>query len=325
MAAPAATLFKIKGRWNGRSYKMVRPLGSGANGQVYLVQENGRKYALKLSTDATGIALEYRLLKQLQTQLQYTASRSVQGLRLGPFVSDLDDCVTDSGQPVFFYAMEYIPGIPASVYVREKGPSAVCGILLQLLAFLQQLHDMGYAFGDLKAENVLVNPITGEVRLVDFGGVSRFGEAIRQYTEWYDRASWNVGSRRADRQYDLFAAAMLIVDLLQPNGKNKLASATGQKDWGTVRRLLSGHPFARCWLPVVEKAWRGGFHSADEMRRAAVRVKAAETGGAWRKRASRFYKKIDRELEREWDWSHWAAIGSVVLWMSMILRLFMIK
>ncbi|MFC4767561.1 protein kinase domain-containing protein [Effusibacillus consociatus] len=322
MGAHAVTSSDVRGRWNGRSYRIIRTLGSGANGQVYLALENNRKYALKLSTDATGIALEYRLLRQLQNKLQSGGTNTVQGFRLGPFVSDLDDAVMEDGKQVFFYTMEYIAGIPVSSYIRDIGFTAIRSIALQLLDFLQQLHEIGYAFGDLKAENVLVNPITGEVRLVDFGGATRLGEGIRQYTEWYDRATWHTGSRRAESGYDLFAAAMLLVKLLLPDTQKIIPGRSG---FIKIRKHLSQSPATRAWLPMLEKAWRGGFRNARQMRVAVLQIPVSDREGKGSKGTGRFFRKIDRELSREWDWSHWLVIGSAVLSMSMVLRLFMVK
>lgn len=316
----------VKGRWNGRLYQIIRPLGAGANGKVYLVLENGRKRALKMSSDPTGIALEFRLLKQLQRQFQHTSANSVRGLPLGPFVSDLDDTTAENGQTVFFYAMEYIAGVPASRYAQEKGEEAVRRIVVQLLRFLRQLHDAGYAFGDLKAENVLVNPLTGRVCLVDFGGATRFGEGIRQYTEWYDRAYWHKGSRRADHGYDLFALAMLIVQLLAPDARD---FAAGRQGWAKIKQRLAQKPSGRVWLPLLEKAWRGEFGSALEMYGAVMNWerKAEILRGTQhlRRQAGRFYRTMDRGLSRDWDWSHWTVVASAVLFLSVILRLLMIK
>lgn len=311
----------LTGRWNGRCYEMIRSLGAGANGRVYLVREKQQKYALKISSDPTGIALEYRLLQQLQAKVPQSSTQRVQGMRLGPLVFELDDCVTDDGTQAFFYTMEYIAGIPVDVYVRQKGVSAVRHIMKQILTFLHHLHELGYAFGDLKAENLLVDPVTGAVRLIDFGGATRFGEGIRQYTEWYDRAYWRSGSRRADRGYDLFAAAMLLVELLLPEAK-KISG--GRAGFASVRKQFLNSQKIRMWLPWLEQAWKGNFRLASQMILAMPRfpLSGDETGS---RRAGGFFQKVGQELGREWDWSDWLAVGSVVVCMTMILRLIMVK
>lgn len=310
----------ITGRWNGRSYRIIRSLGIGANGKVYLVGENDRQYAIKISRDAAGVALEYRLLRQLQAQQQNGVEYSVQGSRLGPFVYDLDDFPGDGGKPVHFYTMEYIPGIPITSYVREKGRSEIGRLFQQLLNYLRQLHRLGYAFGDLKAENVLVNPLSGELRLVDFGGATRFGEGIRQYTEWYDRAYWNAGSRRADIQYDLFAAGMLMLRLLLPEAQR---IDVGRGGFRKIRRLLQQSPEMQPWQGVLERAWRGNYRDASEMLRAVSFVKSS----GWKTHQGipgRVHKQVNR-TEADWDWSHWVAVGSAVLCLAMILRVFMVR
>ncbi|BCJ87392.1 serine/threonine protein kinase [Effusibacillus dendaii] len=311
----------VYGRWNGHAYQLIRLLGTGANGTVWLAQENGRSYALKISTEPTAISLEYRLLKQLQENSPPDIF-TVQGSRLGPFVYDLDDYTSADGQLHYFYVMEYIAGVPAHLDSKRSDGTAACQIVCRLLFFLQQLHQKGVAFGDIKADNVLVNPRNGEVRLVDFGGVTRFGESIRQFTEWYDRAYWQAGSRRADRQYDLFSVALLWIQLLCP-GIDKIRGG-GVRGFQRIKRTLAANGLKNC-IPILEKTWKGGFQDADEMREAVQQAAASHVQPKFRKKVGRFYRKWDDVLEKDWDWTHWTVVGSVAVCMSVILRLIMIK
>ncbi|GAE94211.1 serine/threonine-protein kinase YabT [Gracilibacillus boraciitolerans JCM 21714] len=83
---------------------------------------------------------------------------------------------------------------------------------------LQVLHNEGYVFGDLKIENLIVTRKPARLRWVDVGGTTLRGRAIKEYTEFYDRAYWQYGSRKAEPGYDLFALAMIILRVYYPNG-----------------------------------------------------------------------------------------------------------
>lgn len=312
----------IQGRWNGRSYRVIRRLGVGAVGTVYLVQERDRKFALKISQDANGIALEYRVLQLLQQQIPNEPPERVRGQRLGPFVSDMDDLTLDDGRFVFFYTMEYIAGVPAAVFAKQKGMTAIQQVAVQLLTFLKHLHVLGYAFGDLKADNVMVHPLTGMARMIDFGGVTKFGEGIRQYTEWNDRGYWHRGTRRADCQYDLFAVAMLIVQLLLP----QLQWAAGEeRGLEPIRKLLSVKKETKVWLPVIETAWQGGFRDAGHMLQAILSLRMPVLSIRFTERMRRILAFIDREMTREWDWTHWLLTGMAGLCLAVLLRLLMVQ
>ena len=73
---------RIVGKWNKNEYKIIKELGSGANGMVYLVQNNSRPFALKLSDNGTSIISEMNTLKSFS---------KVQGSALGPSFFEADD------------------------------------------------------------------------------------------------------------------------------------------------------------------------------------------------------------------------------------------
>ena len=47
------------------------------------------------------------------------------------------------------------------------------------------------------------------------------GRAIKEFTEFYDRGYWGLGSRKADPAYDLFAVAMIMINAVYPKRFNK--------------------------------------------------------------------------------------------------------
>src|SRR5690554_6415703 len=90
---------KIVGKWNKNSYTIIRQLGYGAAGTVYLAACHSGFVALKVAPDTMSITSEVNVLRQ------FTQSK-VQAPRLGPSFYDADDYVTEKG--VFpFYTMEY--------------------------------------------------------------------------------------------------------------------------------------------------------------------------------------------------------------------------
>lgn len=53
----------IVGKWNNHSYKIIRQLGKGANGVVYLADSKRGRVALKVSDDSLSITSEVNVLK----------------------------------------------------------------------------------------------------------------------------------------------------------------------------------------------------------------------------------------------------------------------
>lgn len=243
----------LTGIWNRRRYVVERKLGEGANGWVFLVRSGMNRYALKIGMDAIDIQSEANVLRKVSATE-------------GPFHSwlvDVDD-IRLGGMLRSFYVMKYVPGVHIRSFVRKKGEAWLPVAGLRLLQRLNALHRMGLVFGDLKQENVLVSGFA-EVGLVDFGGVTPMGQAVKQFTELYDRWFWNAGSRTADEGYDLFAFAILVLQLLEEAHQAPFLSAhvgPDQRNARSIHRLrdtLLAHPAGRVYAPFLWKALTGSF------------------------------------------------------------------
>ena len=100
----------IKGKWNGKEYKIRRLIGSGENGTVYLVESNQGLYALKLSAESLEISHEIKMIMRLN---------KAQGSSLGFSVFDIDD-FTYHGEVYTFYVMPYRQGASIERYLEKK-------------------------------------------------------------------------------------------------------------------------------------------------------------------------------------------------------------
>jgi len=198
----------ITGRWERNSYTVIRSLGQGGTGKVYLVRAgDGSLRAMKVSADLTGITHEHRMLTFL--------NRRAGPNRLGaiPRVYELDDF--QEGGTVYHYIItQYCPGKNLSKYMGRLGNGDAAAIGLQIIESLELLHSSGLILGDLKPSNVLYEPRTKRVFIIDYGSVSVKGQNLKQYTPGYDRASWGAGSRIADEKFDIFALGVLLAGLL---------------------------------------------------------------------------------------------------------------
>lgn len=248
---PAGT--QIVGKWNGGSYRIERGLGKGANGKVFLVRRGGSAYAMKIGADALDLQAEANILKKLS---------AMEG-SFRNFLADVDD-FEEKGRDIPFYVMKYVEGRQLQNYVAAKGREWFPLVGLRLLEKLRELHTKGFVFGDLKRENVLVAGY-GHVELVDFGGVTPMGKAVKQFTEMYDRAYWNAGERSADMGYDLFSFAILCVHVC---GRPKpIFSKTVLPQNRSVDNLLEElrqDSFCAPYLPFLTKALTGQYPSSQE-------------------------------------------------------------
>lgn len=145
-------------------WKLVRELGSGGMGRVWLAARDDDQYrvevALKLIDFARRgdlISAQIRLERQILADLDH------------PQIARLvDGGMRDNGTP--WYAMEYVRGLPLDQYCREVDPSLRERLrLIEMIArVVHHAHTRLVVHRDLKPSNILVDE-NGIPHLLDFG------------------------------------------------------------------------------------------------------------------------------------------------------------
>jgi hypothetical protein len=151
-------------------YRVVRPLGIGGMGQVYLAEEVdlGTPVALKLvSSPLLGSA-------EARGRLQREASRAAQ-LRFHPHIATVLQLMEleVKERPVTVLAMEYVSGRSAS-QVLSDGPVPIeraVGWALQVARAMEFAHERGVVHCDLKPANLQIEERASDdhVKVLDFG------------------------------------------------------------------------------------------------------------------------------------------------------------
>lgn len=242
----------IRGKWHHHEYTIVRKIGEGVVGTVYLVRGKGQNLALKISEQSHSITIEVNVLKSVQ---------KVQGNRLGPLIVDVDDWESPNGRSYSFYVMEYVQGENIVSFIKRNGPEWIGAFIFQLLDQLIILHDQKWVFGDLKVEHILIESSPPKLRLIDFGGTTKFDRAIKEFTEFYDRGYWQLGSRKAEPSYDLFSLVLVFIHLF--HGRQ---FPRGSDPKRTLFTKLKGIPALKVYEPIFKKALLGRYTNGREMK-----------------------------------------------------------
>ncbi|MDX5475240.1 MAG: protein kinase family protein [Bacillaceae bacterium] len=244
----------VFGKWHKNQYTIIDTLGYGATGYVYLaLDKNAKHVALKLSDNSLAITSEVNVLKHFS---------KVQGFALGPSLIDVDDWEKKHAkQAISFYVMEYLKGENFLQFVSQRGHEWIGVLSLQLLTDLEALHNEGWVFGDLKPDNLIVTNVPAKVRMLDVGGTTIKGRAIKEFTEFFDRGYWGLGSRKAEPTYDLFSVAMIMINACYPRRFQK--DGTGVKQ---LKNAVARHPWLHKHERVIVSALEGKYSSALEMK-----------------------------------------------------------
>lgn len=248
----------IIGKWQQTRYTIVKQIGMGMIGTVYLCKAKGRLVALKMSTQQMQMTTEVNVLKMLN---------EVQDSHLGPLLYEVDDWMAPNRLMYSFYVMEYIPGMPIDMYMKDKGPEWFVVLLVQLLDELEKVHRAGWVFGDLKKEHILIQEGPLLVRCIDVGGMTKRGRSIKEYSAFYDRAYWQLGSRTSEPSYDLFAVVMIVLATYYPQ-QFKRSTTSLQALTSKVKGIGPLHMIH----PVLIAALRGEFLTAKAMKAEIIRV-----------------------------------------------------
>lgn len=246
----------LVGKWKGQQYRIESLLGEGANGKVFLVSKDWNWYALKIGADAIDLQSEINALKAL-------AERNLS--QNDNYLKDVDDCIMPDGKEYSFYTMRYVKGQDIPTYLEQNGQEWFPLLALNILRRLGQLHQAGWIFGDLKVENIIIAEY-GHVELIDYGGATKIGKSVKQFTEIYDRGYWNSGTRCADSAYDLFSFATLCVQLFAPR---KLAQATSDlipqnRSIEELMSIVKSIPQLAHYEGWLLKAFHGQFRHGEE-------------------------------------------------------------
>src|SRR4051794_14555763 len=159
-AARPSTL-DLEGQLLG-SYRILRSLGTGGMGQVYLALDTrlGRHTALKFLSPE--LLAEPEMLERLQMEARAASSLN------HPNILTIYEIAQMGGR--HFIASEYVNGATLRVAIERKAVSLglAVDIARQVASALVAAHEAGVIHRDLKPGNIMIRP-DGYVKVIDFG------------------------------------------------------------------------------------------------------------------------------------------------------------
>jgi len=157
---------------------MVRVLGEGSFGRVYLVSFKGLSYVKMRKLYALKVISKAQALRNKQLSHIYN-EKAVMLSICSPFFVRLYSTFQD--ERYLYMVMEYVPGGELFSYMKDISRFTISQArfyITEILMALDTLHTHGIVYRDLKPENVLLDE-TGHVKLADFGFSKRlFGISI---------------------------------------------------------------------------------------------------------------------------------------------------
>jgi tetratricopeptide (TPR) repeat protein/tRNA A-37 threonylcarbamoyl transferase component Bud32 len=202
----------VEGATIGARYEVVRLLGSGGMGAVYLVhdRELERDVALKfLREDVASDAVALERFRREVALASRVTHRNV--LR----VYDMGEA-----EGVRFVTMEHVEGEDLATRLRREGKLPVdelVALFRQICEGLAAAHAVGVVHRDLKPQNVLLDR-SGSPHIADFGLAVSFGQATltdagRVVGSPVYISPEAVNGARADQRSDIYALGTILYEM----------------------------------------------------------------------------------------------------------------
>ncbi|MHC4440428.1 MAG: serine/threonine protein kinase, partial [Planctomycetota bacterium] len=174
------------GQWIGQ-YKLVRILGEGGMGIVYLAEQRQpikRQVALKVIKPGMDSA---RILARFEAERQTLA------LLDHPNIAHVYQAgTTEFGRP--YFVMQYIKGLPITEYCDHQILTIEdrLRLFLQVCQALQYAHQKGIIHRDIKPSNILVSeePDKAIPKIIDFGIAKAINQPITERTIYTEQGQF---------------------------------------------------------------------------------------------------------------------------------------
>jgi predicted Ser/Thr protein kinase len=196
-------------------YEVVRELGKGAMGVVYLGRDPviGRLVALKTIRVAAEDDLEQREFNE-----RFLREAQAAGTLSHPNIVTVHDVGEED--EISFIAMEYVEGKNLKQIIREKVPLSwerIAEIMAQVAEGLDYAHRKGIVHRDVKPANIIITP-DGTVKITDFGIAKIETSSLTETGQFLGTPNYmspeQVTGEAVDGRSDLFSLGVVLYELL---------------------------------------------------------------------------------------------------------------
>jgi|CXWL01.1.fsa_nt_gi serine/threonine-protein kinase len=209
---------RMLGRVVKNKYRIVRKLGQGGMGAVYLAEQMGIGHQVALKFLKTEFSNDTEIARRFMNEAKsYALVAHPNAVTFHDFGQDEDGNL--------FIAMEYLDGIDLKKHIQEQRRiplSEAANIILQVADVLANAHSKGIVHRDLKPENIMLRKGMRGVhaKVLDFGIARLLGESTKLTmagaiagTPRY-MAPEQVEGKEVDARADIYALGIVLYECM---------------------------------------------------------------------------------------------------------------
>ncbi len=226
------------------NYKIIKELGKGGMGIVYLAQDLllNRKVAIKM--------LNPFLISDNEILERFKNEAKVQAQLIHPNIVTIFNFFEYDDN--YFMVMEYVDGETLAQRIKKVGlllPHKSIPIFLQILNAVSYTHKKGILHRDLKPSNILINKYDS-IKVVDFGIAKLFGDkglsriGIKLGTISYMSPEQILGEKDIDKRSGIYSLGITFFEIL--TGHLPYQTET-ESDFNIMQQIVNNE------LPSVKK------------------------------------------------------------------------
>jgi serine/threonine protein kinase/tetratricopeptide (TPR) repeat protein len=191
-------------------YEVIKELGSGMSGEVYLVRDADGLKALKfLKKLQMGVSREDALRN---FKNEFTILKELNHPGIGRII----DFGVEQKLNRYFYTTEFIPGAELHKVCEGQPFDVIERLLIEILRALNYLHTRGVYHFDIKPQNILVGLVNEQptsAKIIDFGLSSYTPLKQKAGTATY-MAPEIISGNHMDGRADLYSFGVMVYRLL---------------------------------------------------------------------------------------------------------------
>jgi len=213
-------------------YKVLKPLGRGGMGQVYLAERNDRQFEQKVAIKCfSPDEVRENLFENFRNEQQFLAS-----LNHGAIAHILDGGITDDN--IHYIIMEYVDGLQIDEYLKkhELSTQEKLQLFIKICDAINYAHNRLILHLDIKPSNIFINN-DGQLKLLDFGIAQKMGEPLKQrnfLASPFYAAPEQLNQKPNSVATDIYQMGVLLHLLLS----NKLPFEKGEYPTPSNRKLV---------------------------------------------------------------------------------------